>query len=167
MATVTFNEFIGGPDVIDLANAYPSSQSKILITIGDGATDISAYTFTADYQTLIIDTVTYDRSGAANFKDASTLGSFDKVEMAGADIPAIDNASEGKVILTLPANMYTGPIIPRAREKVPVTIVGFTFEDADGNISTIRFPIMMNYEPDVVVGDPTLDAGFTAITIGA
>jgi len=167
MATLTFNEFIGGSNVVPLRNAYPSERSKILITIGDGLTDITGYTFEADYQTLIVDPVTYDRAGNANFAESVTIGSFPKVEMTGADVPVIDNAAIGTVVLILPENMYTGPMIPRARTKVPITVVGFTFYDVDDNITTIRFPIMMNYEPDVEVGDPTLDINYTALTLGA
>ena len=64
--------------------------------------------------------------------------------------------------------MYTGPIIPDARQNVPITVFSLTWSDAStpAQINSHRWALIQCWEPDVAVGDPTLAAGYTALTLG-
>ena len=63
--------------------------------------------------------------------------------------------------------MYAGPIIPDARQNVPITVVAVTWTDnqTPANINTHRWALIQSWEPDVAVGDPTLAVGYTALTV--
>jgi hypothetical protein len=63
--------------------------------------------------------------------------------------------------------MYTGPLVPDARKNVPITVVGVTWttDDTPTQTNTHRWAIVQSWEPDVVVGDPTTDAGYTAFNL--
>ena len=67
--------------------------------------------------------------------------------------------------------MYTGPIIPDARQNVPITVVALTWQDDSTpvQINTHRFALIQSWEPDVVVGDPILSnvsPVYTSLTLG-
>lgn len=164
---LSFSDYIGGPDEITAEQIFPSDQKSYRYDFGVNVTD---WTFTADYQTLVVDVVTFNRyTGKPNFANSKVIGSFDKVELTGDDAPVVVSASEGTVDLRIPAGMYTGPIVPDARVNVPITVVALTWTTADTYpvVQTHRWAFVQAWEPDVAVGDPTQDAGYTALTIGA
>jgi hypothetical protein len=160
---LTFSDYIGGPDEIVAAQAFPSDQKSYLYNFG---TDVTGWTFSADQQTLVIDTVAFNRyTGEPNFSNSTVIGSFPKVELTGNSAPQVANATAGTVTLRVPAGMYTGPIIPDARENVPVVIVALTWQNADtfATIQTHRWAFVQAWEPDVAIGDPTTDPDYTAL----
>ena len=63
--------------------------------------------------------------------------------------------------------MYTGPIIPDARTNVPVVVYSVTWSDDSTPAQTNlhRFAFIQSWSPEVVVGDPISDAGYTALTL--
>jgi hypothetical protein len=65
--------------------------------------------------------------------------------------------------------MYAGPIIPDARQNVPITVFSLTWTDTStpAQINSMRWALVNCYEPDVTIGDPTQASGYTALTIGA
>jgi hypothetical protein len=77
------------------------------------------------------------------------------------------NAALGTVNITIPANLYTGAIIPDARKNVPITIVGVSWTTATtpSQVNSHRWAFIQCYEPDVDIGNPILSTGFTALTI--
>jgi len=170
---LSFSQYLGGPDNVQVEQIFPSNQKTLVYTFKDAAgapIDLTGWTFTADYQTIVVDTVAFNRNtGQPNFSNSSVIGSFAKVDISGALAPSIIGAAQGTVKVNFPANMYTGPIIPDARSNVPMTIFSLTWSDAStpAQINTHRWCLIQCWEPDVVVGDPTQDAGYTALTIGA
>lgn len=163
---LNFQQYIGGPDQIKIEQIFPSNQKTFLYNFDQ---DITGWTFAVDYQTLVVDQVAFNRNtGQPNFTDSRVIGSFAKVEISGDNAPDVVDASAGTVKVYIPAGMYTGPIIPDARQNVPITVVGVTWTDAStpAQINTHRWAFIQSWEPDVTVGDPTLAVGYTAITLG-
>ena len=160
---LTFSDYIGGPDEVIAAQSFPSDQKSYQYAFG---TDITGWTFTADYQTIVVDTVSFNRyTGEPNFTNSNVIGSFPKVELTGNSAPQVINATTGTVSLRIPAEMYTGPILPDARANVPVTVVAFTWENDETfpTIQTHRWAFVQAWEPDVVIGNPTDDPAYTPI----
>jgi hypothetical protein len=160
---LSFADYIGGPDEVIAAQSFPSDQKSYQYAFG---TDVTGWTFTADYQTLVIDRIAFNRyTGEPNFANSNVIGSFAKVELTGNSAPQVGNAAAGTVSLRVPAGMYDGPIIPDARANVPVTVVAFTWENAESfsTIQTHRWAFVQCWEPDVDVGDPTDDPGYTPL----
>ena len=158
-----FKSYIGGADNVVVEEMTPSTQKTFNYNYGQS---VSSYTFAADMQTIVVDTLAYDRvTGDPNFADSNILGSFANSEIAGSNIDDSDKAN-GNIKFTIPAQRYQGNIIPDARANVPITVVSFRWTDTSITPNTTeqhRFAILERFEPDVVIGNPTLSAGFTAI----
>lgn len=164
---LSFQEYLGGPDSVQIEQIFPSTQKSYLWEFD---ADITGWTITADYQTIVVDTVAFNRyTGEPNFSKSSVIGSFDKQEITGAAAPQILDAALGRVKINIPANMYSGPIIPDARQNVPITVVAITWQNnaSPAQVNTQRWAYIQCWEPDVAVGDPTTAAGYTALTVGA
>lgn len=164
---LSFSDYIGGPDEVIAEQAFPSDQKSYRYDFG---INITGWTFTADYQTIVVDEISFNRyTGQPNFSNSNVIGTFAKAELTGNSAPQVVSASAGTVDLRIPAGMYTGPILPDARQNVPVTVVALTWSTADtfAQINTHRWAMVQCWEPDVVAGDPTLAAGYTAIVLGA
>jgi hypothetical protein len=162
-----FQQYIGGPDQIKAEQVFPSDQKTLIYTF---SVPVTGWTFSADYQTIVVDTVTFNRyTGAPNFSGSKVTGTFDLVDITGANAPTIIDAAQGVVKVVFPAGMYTGPIIPDARKNVPITVFALTWADdsTPSQINTHRWALIQCWEPDVVAGDPTLAAGYTALVTGA
>lgn len=162
-----FSQYIGGQDNIQTEVTFPSSQKTVVYDFGQ---DITGWTFKLDYQTVVVDTISYDRNtGAPNFASSSIIGTFPGGVTTTATYITVLNASSGTVAVTLPGGLYTGPIIPDARSHTPITIFGFTWtsDAAPPQVDTHRWALLMTYEPGVTPGDPTLAQNYTAITVGA
>jgi hypothetical protein len=158
---LTFAQFIGGADNVTLKAGFPSDAKKLNINFGQS---VAGWSFEADYQTIVIDEMSYNRNtGDPSFTDSTVIGTFAKAEIDGANAPVVTNETNGDVTYILPANMYSGPVLPNARTHVPIVVCGLSWTDDDGNYSTVRWAIIQAWEPDVVAGDPTGDVGYTAI----
>lgn len=163
---LNFADYIGGPDTI-VVEMFPRMQKKYTYNFN---TNISGYQFSADYQTLVLSEVTYDRvTGDPSFTSTTILGSFASANVSNSYI-SVSNASLGTVEFTIPENRYTGNIIPDARTKVVGTVV--TFQWNTSNVATAtkdahRFLVLERYEPQVPVGDPTQSVGFTPLVVTA
>jgi hypothetical protein len=163
---LSFSDYIGGPDSVVVRQQFPSDQKSVVLNF---QRDITGWTFTADYQTIIVDTVKFNRTtGSPNFGESTVIGTFPLVTVSGALEPDVTNASEGTVTVTFPSQMYEGPIIPDARANVPIVIYSVTYTDTSTPPQTgsQRFAVIQAWEPEVVAGDPVLDADYTAITVG-
>lgn len=163
---LNFQQYIGGPDQIKCEQVFPSNQRTLLYNFDR---DITGWTFTVDHQTIVVDELTFNRNtGQPNFATSKVIGSFAKVELTGDNAPDVVDASLGTVKVYLPAAMYIGPIIPDARQNVPITVVAVTWTDnsSPAQVNTHRWALIQCWEPDVVVGDPITDAGYTALTLG-
>lgn len=163
---LNFQQYLGGPDQVKCEQVFPSNQKTLIYTF---STAITGWTFAADYQTLVIDQIQFNRNtGQPNFANSSVIGSFAKVEATGAAAPTIINGAAGTLRVVLPSGMYSGPIIPDARLNVPITVysLSWTTNSSPAETFSHRWALIQCWEPDVVVGDPTLAAGYTALTLG-
>jgi len=169
---LNFQQYIGGPDSVQVENIFPSNQKTLIYSFKDDAGDpvnLAGWTFSADYQTIVVDEIAFNRNtNKPNFANSTVIGSFAKVEVVGAAAPSIVSAPEGTVKVHWPAGMYTGPIIPDARRNVPITVFSLTWTDNSTlvQINSHRWALVNCWEPDVVIGDPILAGGYTALTLG-
>lgn len=159
-----FKAYLGGAAQVQMIEMFPTTQKTFNYNFG---VDITNYTFEADYQTLVVNTLSYDRTtGNPNFADSSIIGFFPKVEIGASNINVVSAAS-GTVDFTIPAQRYTGNITPSARTNVPITVVGFTWTDSGSTPSVTeshRWGVIERYEPDAPIGDVTLSPGYTALS---
>lgn len=164
---LNFQQYVGGPDSVQVEQVFPSNQKTLIYNFGR---DITDWTFEADHQTLVVDTVKFNRNtGQPNFGDSQVIGSFPKEEVVSPYTPEVVNAAQGTVKVHLPAGMYSGPIVPDARVNVPVTVFSLTWTDnsTPAQINTHRWALVQCWEPDVVVGDPISDPDYTPLVLGA
>ena len=150
---LSFDQYIGGADQVKVEQIFPKNQKSYIYDFNQ---DITGWTFELDQQTIVVDTVSFQRStGSPNFSDSTVIGYFPKQEIT-SNVSVI-NASLGTVKVTHPANMYTGPIYPDARKNVPITVVSLTWTDAQtpAQINSHRWALVQCWEPDVEPGDPT------------
>lgn len=162
-----FQQYIGGPDQVQVEQIFPSNQKSLQYNFNQ---NITGWTFSSDYQTIVVDSIAFNRlTGKPNFANSKVVGSFAKVDITGGNAPSVTNSTTGLVKVVLPAGMYTGPIIPDARQNVPITVFSLTWTDnaSPPNTNTHRWALIQCWEPDVVIGDPTLDGAYTALTVGA
>jgi hypothetical protein len=167
---LNFNEYVGGPDEVIAEQWFPSNRRTLVYNFNRNIVD---WTFEVDFQTVVVDTVTFNRyTGRPNFASSRIIGSFAKQEMSdfagGAYVPTAINTAVGTVRVTHPNGMYTGGIVPDARANVPIVVVSFTWTDASSpitNISSHRYALLQAWEPDVTIGDPVDEAGYTAFTL--
>ena len=162
-----FKQYLGGAANVVNLEMFPSDQKKILYQYGQ---NVSAWTFTADYQSLVIDNVTYDRqTGDPNFTEATVKGYFTNTANVSPSFINTTNAASGEIKLTIPANRYTGNIIPSARQNVVCTVLSFEWEDAETppTKDRHRFLILERYDPKVGgnVGNPVTEPDFVEITL--
>jgi len=162
-----FSQYIGGADNLQTEQAFPSTQRTVVYNFG---TDITGWSFLLDYQTVVVDSITYDRNtGAPNFATSQIIGTFpDGVINTSTNVNVID-ASLGTVAVTFPGELYSGPILPDARNHNPITVIGITWTDDNTppQINTHRWAFIQAWEPGVTPGDPVLDGNYTAIVVGA
>jgi hypothetical protein len=150
-----FADYIGSPDtqVIEL---FPRSQKAFQYNFNNA--NVAAYQFSADYQTIVVDTVTYDRvTGDPNFTDSTVVGYFANVGLVSNSYINTATASTGTVTLTIPENRYLGNITPNARANVVITVLSFQWNTSNTTTAqkdSHRWAIIERWEPGVKVGNP-------------
>ncbi len=164
---LTFSQYLGGADNVKVEEMFPSTQKTFQYNYG---TNVTSYTFEADMQTIVIDQMAYNTNdGQPNFTQSNVIGFFANTEIAGSNI-VTTNASSGLIDFTIPADRYTGPIVPNARENVAITIVAFKWTNTTPTPNTTdshRWAIIERYEPDVTPGNPILSSTFIPLGVGA
>lgn len=169
-------QFLGGADNVINLELLPEQTQTFTY---DFNTNVSGYTFGADYSIVNVDTLTYNvADGAPNYASSNVTGYFANIDLAGNSKVTVANsyidtssAANGTVTFTIPPNRYpaTGYITPSARSNVVLTIAEFTWSDASSpaKVDSHRFAIVERYSPDRVPGNPTANANpatFTSIT---
>lgn len=161
---LTFSQYLGGPDDINIEQVFPSTQRTLTYNFGQ---NITGWTFIVDHQTIVVDALSFDRNtGEPNFSNSSVIGYFDSGVINTSTYVTVTNTSSGGVSITIPTQLYSGPILPDARKNVPITIVGVTWQDNSSpkQINTHRWSFIQSWEPGVTPGDPTLNASYNAIS---
>jgi len=161
---LTFSQYLtGSADNVKVEEMFPSTQKTFTYNYG---TDVSNYDFNSDMQSIVIDEMSYNtNNGQPNFTTSAVLGSFANAEISNVNI-VTTSAASGTIDFTIPKNRYTGPLLPDARTNVVITVVSFRWTNKNVTPNTTdghRWAIIERYEPDVVIGNPTLDGGYTAI----
>lgn len=161
---LNFSDYLGGPDNVQCEQIFPSTQRTLQYNFG---LNITGWTFHVDHQTLVVDSVAFDRNtGQPNFANSQVIGFFAKGVVSTSTYVQVVNTTSGLVNITIPGALYGGPILPDARKDVPITVVGVSWTDNGNpkNTNTHRWAFIQCYEPGVTPTDPVLDAGYTAIT---
>jgi len=164
---LNFAQYLGGADNIQIEQIFPSTQRTLQYNY---STSISGWSFNIDHQTIVVDTVAFDRNtGSPNFANSNVIGYFPIGQVTTLTNVVVANTASGIVNITIPEGLYTGPILPDARANVPITIVGVTWADASTprQINTHRWAFIQCWEPGVRPGDPTDSTSplYTAITV--
>ena len=156
-----FKNYIGGADNVQVIEMFPSTQKEFTYDYGSS---VSGYTFEADYQTIVVDVLTYDRATSLpSFSNSTVVGYFANAEIDSGFIDT-SGAATGEIKLTIPSQRYAGNIVPDARANVPITVVGFKWTDPTANVTdSHRWAVIERYEPDVTPGNPRDEAGFITL----
>jgi len=171
---LTISDYLGGPDNVQLEQIFPGDQ-KILQY--DFPTAITNWTFKVQEQTIVVNPLTFDRSGEPNFSSSNVIGYFPKTTIADTSISTssyvqVISSSLGTVNITIPKNLYDGVILPDARQNVPITVITVTWTGvADAGsftpapIASHRWAFMQCWNSNVTAGDPTTELDFTPIVV--
>ena len=112
---LSFSQYLQSADNVKVIELFPRSQKNFTYDFG---TDVSTYTFTADYQSLLVDEITYNRdSGEPNFTSSNIIGYFNNVTSVPSGNINDDDASIGQVVLTIPEQRYTGQSLKDGSQK--------------------------------------------------
>jgi hypothetical protein len=171
---LTISQYLGGPDNVQLEQIFPGDQ-KILQYDFPGA--INNWGFKVEAQTIVVNPITFDRDGTPNFSTSEVIGYFPKSTIADTTGGSTStyvrpvNLTSGVVNIVIPKNLYAGPILPDARQNVPITVVSVSWTGISDPVtltpaptSAHRWAFMQCWNPSVTPGDPITYAGFTAIT---
>lgn len=162
---LSFQQYVGGPDSVQVEQIFPSNQRTLIYNFN---TNITGWDFEADFQTIVVDTVQFNRlTGQPNFSKSRVIGSFPKQDITGPFVPEVIDRLVGTVKVHIPADMYTGAIIPDARQNVPITVFALTWRDNNipRQVLTQRWALVQCWEPDVPVGDPTTESDFQPLVV--
>lgn len=153
---LSFKQYVGGADNVQVIELFPKSQKTFTYNFANA--NVSGYTFSLDYQSILLDTVSYDNlTGNVNFTSTNVTGYFDNYTSANAST-YIDttSAATGVINVTIPSNRYTGNVLPNARANVVMTVASFEWQTDDTPAQTDlhRWAIIERWEPQVTPGDP-------------
>jgi hypothetical protein len=169
---LTIGDYLGGPDNVQLEQIFPGDQ-KILQY--DFPTNITNWKFKVQAQTIVVNPLTFDRDGTPNFSTSNVIGYFPATTVADTSVSTssyvqIINSTQGIVNITLPKDLYTGVILPDARQNVPITVltVSWTGVADVGSFTPApttshRWAFMSCWNSNVTPGDPTTETDFTPI----
>ncbi len=165
--TLTVSQYLGGSDNVKFIEKFPSEQTTFNYNFG---ANIANYAFELDAQTIVVDTLAYDRiTGDPNFTDSNVIGHFANVDIGASNVSARNNAA-GTVNITIPSHIYTqaSKILPDARTNIPITIFSVAWTDSGQTPNTVqahRWAIIERYKPgDNALGNVLTSAGFTSLT---
>lgn len=170
-------QFLGGSDNVLNVELLPEQTRSFSY---DFNADVSSYTFSSEYSSVCVDTLTYSvADGTPNYASSNVTGYFANIDGAGNSVGTVPSdhiddgdAVNGIVVFTIPADRYAnnGFITPSARTNVVVTILEFKWTNTATTPNTVdshRFTIVERFSPDRTPGDPTSinnPADFVALT---
>lgn len=163
---LSFKDYIGGADNVQVIEMFPTDQQTFTYDF-DGS--VAGYDFTADYQSILLSTVTYDRvTGDPNFADSTISGYFTNYNtILPSTYINTTLATTGVVKFTIPSDRYTGNVLPDARANVVGTVVSFQWETDDIPVQKRRhrWLVLERFDPQSGKnpGDPADDANFVAL----
>ena len=153
---LTLGQWIGGPDNVKVESTFPTSQKTYTYNFDQ---NITGWTFQLDYQTVVVDTITYDRNGEPNFAASKVVGYFPAGTVSTSSYIAVTSVGAGTVNVTHPSGLYpdANGILPDSRANVPLQVMSFNWTDASTPpVTTIhRIAKILAWEPGVLPVDPT------------
>lgn len=158
-----FKQYIGGADNVITVELFKRSKKTYTYNFGF---NVSGYTFSGDYQSILLDSITYDRAtGLPNFTDTKVLGYFDNYATIASGNFDTTDAATGEIVFTIPPDRYTGNVYPNARDLVVATVIGFQWDDGSVTQNTHRYLILERWEPGIDMGDPreNVSPAYTAL----
>lgn len=137
----------------EVGNIFPGDQKTYTFTVGGStSTSTQGWTATVSWETLVIDEMTYDKNNRPDFTGSKVLGIYTGT--------SISQFTTGTILV--PANMYTGPVLPAHTVNVPVTVVNIEWtKDGDNFANNIAY--IQNWEPGVPLGDPATGDGYEPV----
>ena len=164
---LSFKNYIGGSDNVQIIELFPRSQKTFTYDFG---ANVSGYSFTADYQSIVLDSVTYDRTtGNPSLSSTNVKGYFTNYASVSSSLIGNASASTGTVTLTIPENRYTGNLIPNARADVVCTVLSFQWvtDDTPAQKDSHRWAIFERFEPESgkkPISNISAEPGFVSLT---
>lgn len=162
-----FKSYLGGANNVLFLEAFPRTQKTYAYDYGS---DVSGYTFTADYQSIVLNSVTYNNiTGDPNLTDTTVSGYFTNTANVSASLIDTSAAANGIINFTIPENRYTGNLIPSTRSNVVCTIVTFQWDTDDTPVQkdAHRYCILERFDPEVgkvPISNIELEPGFVSLT---
>lgn len=152
---LTLGQWLGGPDNVKVESTFPSSQKTYAYNFGQ---NITGWTFRADYQTVVVDQIAYDRAGEPNFASSRVIGYFPSGVISTATYITVQSAGAGTVNVTHPSGLYpeSNGILPDARQNVPLLVVSLAWTNTETPpVTNIhRVAKILAWEPGVLPVDP-------------
>lgn len=153
---LTLGQWLGGPDNVKVESTFPSSQKSYAYDFGQ---NITGWTFKLDYQTVVVDTITYTRDGEPNFADSRVIGYFPSGVVSTATYISVTSPVSGNVKVTHPGGLYpeANGILPDSRQNVPLLVMSLAWTDTNTPpVTNIhRVAKILAWEPGVLPQDPT------------
>ena len=137
----------------DLGQTFPSNQQTYNFNVVGGTT--AAWTATISWETLILDKVSFSSKATGyipNVDNSQVIGYFE-----GGSITQYTTG-----VISIPANMYSGPILPGGDYHVPLTVVHLSWTNGTSTYAQ-QIGFIQNWEPGVEIGDPTLDFNYLPV----
>jgi len=160
---LSFSKYISSADNVQVIEVFKDTASTFTYNFG---TDIVNYNFELSAQTLVVNSMSYDRtSGNPSFSDSTITGSFANSEIAASNVKRLSNVA-GTVNITIPGNLYAGNVLPDSRGETPITVVGVRWTNTGVTPNTVdehRWALIHRYSPDSGLGKPSSSTGFTAL----
>jgi len=164
---LSFKQYLGGANNVLSLEMFPGDQKTFSYNFNNA--NVTGYNFTADYQSILLNTVAYNNiTGEPNLTETTVSGYFTNTAniSAGTYIDT-SSAASGVVAFTIPQNRYTGNVLPNARANVVCTVVSFQWQtdDSPAQYDRHRFAIFERFDPEVgkVPGDPASESNFVAL----
>jgi len=167
---LTVGQWLGGPDNVKVESTFPSTQKTYQYNFNG---NITGWVFKLDYQTVVVDTISYTRDGEPNFTDSQVIGFFPKGVAATATYINVVSTSLGTVNVTHPSGLYPedNGILPDSRKNVPLLVVSlqWTTNDTPPVTNIHRMAKILAWEPGVLAQDPTTitTTNYTSVVVAA
>ena len=129
----------------DLGQTFPSNQQTYNFSVVGGTT--ASWTATISWETLILDTVSFSSQATGYIPNVNASQVIGYVEGS-----TTTQYSTG--VISIPAHMYTGPILPGGDFNVPLTVVHLSWTNGTSTYAQ-QIGFIQNWEPGVEIGDPT------------
>jgi hypothetical protein len=137
----------------NLGQTFPSNQQTYNFAVAGGST--ASWPATITWETLILDKVSFSSRETGYIPDVSNSQVIGYYEGG-----TTTQYSTG--VISIPANMYSGPILPGGDFNVPLTVVHLEWFDGVTTYAQ-QIGFIQNWEPGVEIGDPTSSFDYFAV----